>query len=69
MGQYIEGIGSIGAGVIYMNYGSFNRTDELMNVLGTFSATDLALVAGIAAHYDNDILVGINAKFYFFLNS
>jgi long-subunit fatty acid transport protein len=62
-GQYIEGIGSVGAGVIYMNYGSFNRTDELMNVLGTFSATDLALVVGIAAHYDDDILVGINAKF------
>ncbi|MGD1046239.1 MAG: type IX secretion system protein PorQ [Bacteroidota bacterium] len=62
-GQTIEGIGSIGAGIIYMNYGSFNRTDELFNVLGTFGATDLALVAGIAAHYDDDILIGINAKF------
>jgi hypothetical protein len=62
-GQYIQGIGSVGAGVIYMNYGSFNRTDELMNVLGTFGATELALVAGIAAHYDDDILVGVNAKF------
>lgn len=64
-GQYIEGIGYIGAGVIYMNYGSFSRTDELLNVLGTFSASELALVAGIAAHYDDDILVGINAKYIY----
>ena len=64
-GQYIEGIGNVGAGVIYMNYGSFNRTDEFLNMLGTFSAADVALVAGIAAHYDNDILVGINAKYIY----
>jgi hypothetical protein len=64
-GQYIEGIGSVGAGIIYMNYGSFNRTDELLNVLGTFSAADVALVAGIAAHYDENILVGINAKYIY----
>jgi hypothetical protein len=64
-GQYINGIGSIGAGVIYMNYGSFNRTDEFLNVLGTFNAADLALVAGIAAHYDDDILVGMNAKYIY----
>jgi len=62
-GQHIEGVGSVGAGVIYMNYGSFNRTDELMNVLGTFGAAELALIAGIAARYDDDILVGVNAKF------
>jgi hypothetical protein len=64
-GQYIEGIGSVGAGIIYMNYGSFNRTDELLNVLGTFSAADVALVAGIAAHYDENILIGINAKYIY----
>ena len=62
-GQHLEGIGNNGAGVLYMNYGTFNRTDEFLNVLGTFGASDLALVAGIAAHYDDDILVGINAKF------
>ena len=64
-GQYINGVGSIGAGIIYMNYGTFNRTDELLNVLGTFNASDLALVAGIAAHYDDDILVGVNAKYIY----
>jgi hypothetical protein len=64
-GQYIQGIGNVGAGIVYMNYGSFNRTDEFLNVLGTFNASDLALVAGIAAHYDEDILVGINAKYIY----
>lgn len=62
-GQYIEGIGTIGAGIIYINYGSFPRRDDYMNDLGTFGASELAFVAGIAAHYDENILVGINAKF------
>lgn len=64
-GQSIKGIGSIGAGVTYVNYGSFYRTDENMNVLGTFGAKELALVAGIAFHYDSDILIGINAKYIY----
>jgi hypothetical protein len=64
-GQYIQGIGNVGAGILYMNYGSFNRTDEFLNVVGAFNAADVALVAGIAAHYDDDILVGINAKYIY----
>ena len=64
-GQTLEGVGSIGAGILYMNYGSFNRTDELLNVLGTFNASELALVAGIAAHYDDDFLVGMNVKYIY----
>ncbi len=64
-GQNIEGIGSVGAGIIYMNYGYFNRTDEFLNVLGTFGATELALAAGIAAHYDENTLVGINIKYIY----
>lgn len=63
--QHIAGIGNIGAGIMYMDYGSFNRTDISMNVLGTFGAKELALVAGIATHYDDDILIGINAKYIY----
>jgi hypothetical protein len=36
-----------------------------MNVLGTFGAKELALAAGFAFHYDDDILVGINAKYIY----
>jgi hypothetical protein len=64
-GQYLQGIGNVGAGIVYMNYGSFDRTDEFLNVLGSFNAADVALVAGIAAHYDDDVLVGINAKYIY----
>jgi hypothetical protein len=63
--QYVEGIGNIGGGITYINYGSFNRTDNLMNVLGTFGAGEYAFVAGIAAHYDDDILVGVNVKYIY----
>jgi hypothetical protein len=63
--QHIAGIGSIGGGIIYMDYGSFNRTDVSMNILGTFGAKELAFVAGIATQYDDDILIGINAKYIY----
>jgi hypothetical protein len=63
--QEVSGIGNIGAGVTYIDYGSFNRTDWTMNVLGTFGARELAFVGGIATHYDDDILVGANAKFIY----
>jgi hypothetical protein len=68
--RFIEGIGNIGAGITYIDYGTFNRTEEANNlgsfdVLGTFGAKELALVAGIAGHYDDDILVGVNAKYIY----
>jgi hypothetical protein len=64
-GQDVEGIGHIGAGITYLNYGSFNRTDENLNILGTFDAKELALISGIATQYDDDILVGISVKYIY----
>jgi hypothetical protein len=64
-GQSIEGLGNIGAGVIYIDYGSFPRTNESMNNLGTFDAKELVFTTGISFHYDDDILVGINAKYIY----
>ena len=63
--QHIAGIGNVGAGIIYIDYGSFNRTDASLNVLGTFGAKELAFVAGISTQYDDDILLGINAKYIY----
>jgi hypothetical protein len=63
--QYIEGIGNIGGGVTYINYGSFNRTNENLDIIGTFEAKELALITGIATHYDDDILVGVNVKYIY----
>ncbi len=58
----MEGIGTLAAGIIYMDYGSFDQTDESMNVLGTFSARDLALVVGIGRSLDEVTSIGLNAK-------
>ena len=63
--QYMEGIGNIGGGITYINYGSFNRTNQNLDVIGTFEAKELALITGIATHYDDDILVGVNMKYIY----
>jgi len=63
--QYLNGIGNVGAGILYMNYGTFNRTNASMDVLGTFGAQELECIVGIATAYDEDIHVGINAKYIY----
>jgi hypothetical protein len=61
-GQQLEDIGWIGAAVAYMNYGSFTKADELGNQLGTFSAGDLALVAGYSNLLYETVNYGVNLK-------
>ena len=58
----LEGIGTIGAGILYMDYGSFTQTDESMNTLGTFGARDIALIVGIGRSIDEVTSVGVNLK-------
>ena len=57
-----EGIGTVACGIIYVDYGSFNETDESMNTLGTFGARDLAIVAGVGRSIDDVTSVGLNVK-------
>lgn len=61
--QQVQGIGNIGVGINYIDYGSFTETDESMNTLGTFGASELALVAGYATMLDDQTSVGGNIKF------
>jgi hypothetical protein len=58
----LEGIGTLGAGILYMDYGSFTETDESMNTLGTFGARDIALVAGVGHSLDEVTSVGASLK-------
>ena len=58
----VEGVGTVGGGIIYLDYGSFDETDESMNILGTFSARDIALVLGVGRPIDEVTSVGINLK-------
>lgn len=61
-GQYLEGFGSIGAGVTFVNYGSITETDESMNILGSFSANEFAVVLGWGVSLDDETNVGISLK-------
>ena len=61
-GQQYEDLGTFAAGIVYVNYGAFDRTDESQNTLGTFSATDLALTAGWGTELAENTLVGANIE-------
>jgi len=63
--QKYKDLGYIGAGIRYMNYGSFDKFDEESNALGTFSANDIALSLGYANVYRNNFNYGLNLKFIY----
>lgn len=50
-------------GVQYLNYGSFTQTDELGNVLGSFSANDYALTLAASRDYGEHWRYGADIKF------
>ncbi len=63
-GVYTQKLGNFanaGAGVIYINYGSFNQTDRYGNEFGNFSAGEIAFIVGLAKEYGN-LKYGINTK-------
>jgi hypothetical protein len=63
--QALEDLGWFGAGVVYTNYGSFDRTDYFGNTLGTFSANDLALALGYANVLEENLTYGVGLKFIY----
>lgn len=62
--QKYNDIGYIGAGIQYINYGSFDRYDINSNNTGTFGASDIALSLGYGNVYDN-LFYGGNVKFIY----
>lgn len=64
-GQHFEGLGTIGGGIIFIDYGSFELTDESMNRLGVFGARELAIVTGIGREIGESILIGANLKYIY----
>lgn len=64
-GQKLKNSGYIGAGIRYINYGSFDKFDEQSNNLGTFSANELALSLGYSNVYSKNFHYGINMKFIY----
>lgn len=63
--QKYKNLGYFGAGIRYVNYGSFDKYDEESNSLGTFSANDLAISLGYANVYKDNFNYGFNLKFIY----
>jgi hypothetical protein len=60
--QEIEGIGPIGVGLQFIDYGSIVETDESMNILGELGARELAVIAGWGTIVDEETMVGFSIK-------
>jgi len=63
--ENIPSFGTIGAGLVYTNYGSFDMTDDNGQTLGTFNAGDFAFTGGYADKLSNGLEYGFNVKFIF----
>lgn len=63
--QKIGTSGYFGAGITYMNYGSFEKFDEQSVSTGTFSANDIAFLVGYSNIYDSRFHYGANLKFIY----
>lgn len=62
-GYSAEGIGNFAAGMHYVNYGTFERTDELGQSQGTFRASEYALNLVYSRHFfDSSLTAGVNLK-------
>lgn len=58
-----EGIGNFAAGMHYIDYGTFDRTDELGQSMGTFRASEYALnLVYSRTVIDTFLTVGVNLK-------
>jgi len=64
-GQRYKDAGYFGAGIRYINYGSFDGYNEQSVSTGTFSANDLALSLGYSNVYANNFHYGVNLKFIY----
>jgi len=51
------------AGVLYVNYGSFDETDVLGDVIGEFDAGEQAYTLGFASQLNENYSVGVNIKY------
>jgi len=58
----IDEVGRIGAGIKYINYGTFTEADEFGNKTGDYGAGETAFILGYANSLDENFYYGINGK-------
>ncbi|HUL43214.1 MAG TPA: type IX secretion system protein PorQ [Bacteroidota bacterium] len=61
-GTQVQGLGYVGGGINYVNYGDFQRTGDEGQDLGSFGAGDLSLTLGYAGELQPGLAYGVNAK-------
>ncbi len=60
--QPIRGLGQVGIGIAYMNYGHFEETDDLGNRLGDFGAGSLAIQSSLGRSVGQNLMLGVSTK-------
>ncbi|PKL90029.1 MAG: hypothetical protein CVV23_01430 [Ignavibacteriae bacterium HGW-Ignavibacteriae-2] len=63
--QNFESIGRFAAGIQYINYGSFTKSNELGERLGEFNASEIAILVGYGGALDENFHYGANVKFIY----
>ncbi|MBD3169846.1 MAG: PorV/PorQ family protein [candidate division Zixibacteria bacterium] len=61
--QNFEGIGTLGAAITFLSYGSQERTGESGESLGTFSSYELAVGISYGAKVTDKLSLGMSAKY------
>jgi hypothetical protein len=61
----VSGIGAIGLGVVYTNYGTFQQNDAEGNTTGSFGAGDLAISAGYGGALYPNLHFGVTGKYIY----
>lgn len=61
--QYFDEIGNIGAHIIFLTYGTQDRTDEHGEFLGVFSSYELAVATTYASQVSPNLGLGLTFKF------
>ena len=64
-GDHVEGLGYLGAGALYMNYGELEKTGEEGQNLGTFGAGELSIGAAYADVLEERFRYGAAVKFIY----
>ena len=63
--QEFEGIGRFGAGIQYINYGSFKETTPTGVEIGEFNASEIAFLVGYSGAISTQLVYGANVKFIY----
>ena len=62
---YLEGIGTVGMSIQFMNYGENNQTDVEGNEIGKFTSNEVAVTGAYALKLKENMALGVNLKYIY----